>query len=73
MFKRFHIDLLNQIDSKRKLKKSRGRPESTSQGRPLNFRLGRPQDVRPQYPQDSQIGSLGEVLGMLDGDVRRMA
>ena len=64
---------------------SRGRPESTSQGRPLNVRLrrpldvisgrpqnvrlGRPQDVKSRRPQDGQIGSLGDVLGTLEGDV----
>ena len=60
------------------LRTSWGRPESTSQGRSLNVRLGRilnvisvlPQDVRLGRPQDGQIGSLGDVLGMLEGDVR---
>ena len=47
-----------------------GRPESTSQGRPLNVRLGRPQDVRLGCPRDGQIGSLGEVMGTLEGDSR---
>ena len=52
-----------------------GRPESTSQGRPLNVRLrrpldvisGRPQNVRLGRPRDGQIGSLGDVLGTLEG------
>ena len=51
------LDLVNRINSERKVKKnldiqvwvlwrsSRGRPESTSQGRPLNVRLRRPLDV----------------------------
>ena len=59
------------------LRRSWGRPESTSQGRPLNVRLGRPQDVRlgrprdvrSERPQDRQMGSLGDVLGTLEGDV----
>ena len=62
-----------------------GSPESTFQGRPLNVRLRRPldvfsgrlQDVRLRRPQDvrlgrlrdGQIGSLGDVLGALEGDV----
>ena len=61
------------------LRTSWGHPESTSQERPLNVRLARPQDVtlvRPQdvrsrRPRDSQIGSLGNVLGTWEGDVLR--
>ena len=69
------------------LRTSWGRPESTSQERPLNVRLRRPMDVisgRPQdvrlrrardvrlrRPRDGQIGSLGDVLGTLEGDVPR--
>ena len=69
------------------LRTSWGRPESTSQGRPLDVRLrrpidvisGRPQDVRLRRardvrlrrPRDGQIGSLGDVLGTLEGDVPR--
>ena len=57
--------------------------ETTSQVRLLDVRLGRPQDVilrRPQdvrsrrsedvswgHPCDDQIGSLGDVLGKLEG------
>ena len=91
------LDLVNQISSKRKVKRyfehpslstlrtSWGRPESTSQGCPLNVTLrrpldvisGRPQDVRlrrlwdvrSRRPRDGQIGSLGNVLGSLEGDV----
>ena len=64
------LDLVNRIRSERKVldiqvwvlsRSSRGRPESTSQGRPLNVRLRR--------PRDGQIGSLGDVLGTLEGDV----
>ena len=59
------------------LRTSWGRPETTSQGRPLEVRLGRPQDVRsrrPQdvssvYPRDGQIGSLGDLLWMLERNV----
>ena len=56
---------------------SRECPESTSQGRHLNNRLrhpldvisGRPLDVRLGRPWDGQIRSLGDVLGMLEGDI----
>ena len=64
---------------------SQGRPLYVRWGRRLDVRLGRPQEVvsrRPQdvkserprevsseCPQDGQIGSLGDVLGMLEGDV----
>ena len=49
--------------------------KTTSQGRPLDVRLGRPQDVRSRrsedvswgHPCDDQIGSLGDVLGKLEG------
>ena len=51
------------------LRTSWGRPESASQGRPLNVRLGRPLDVISERPRDGQIGPLGDVLGMLVGDV----
>ena len=67
------------------LRRSWGRPESTSQERHLDIRLGRPlgvisrrpPDVRSGRPQDDssgrpwdgQIRSLGDVLGTLDGDV----
>ena len=67
------------------LRKSWGRPESTSQERPLDVRLGRPlgviskrpQDVRSGRPEDDssgrpwdgQIRSLGGVLGTLDEEV----
>ena len=63
------------------LRTSQGRLRSTSHGRPLNVRLGRildvisgcPQEIRlghPQHfrsgrPRDSQIRSLGDVLGTL--------
>ena len=69
------------------LRTSRAHPESTSQGRSLNIRLGRPLDVisgrpkdvrlgRPQdfrsgRPQDDQIGSLGNVVGTLEGTSSR--
>ena len=59
------------------LRTSWGRPESTSQGRPLNVRLGRPLEVISGHPSDvrsvrvrhGQIGSLGDVLGTLGGNV----
>ena len=67
------------------LRRSLGRPESTSQGRPWNVRLGRPldvisgrlqdvrselpRDVRSRCPRDGQIGFLGEVPGTLEEDV----
>ena len=59
------------------LRMSWGRPESTSQGRPVDVRLGRPLDVITGRPQDvrsgrpwaGQIGSLGDVLGTLQGNV----
>ena len=67
------------------LRTSWGRPETISQGRPLGGRLGHPQDVISRYPQDvglgrpqdvrsrrprdGQIGSLGDVLWTLEGDV----
>ena len=44
------------------------RPLEVILGRPQDFRLGRPWDVR-SCPQDSQIGSLEDVLGTLEGDV----
>ena len=53
------------------LRTSWERPESTSQGRPLNVRLGRPRDVISRRPPDGQIGSKGDVLGTLEGDVLR--
>ena len=61
------------------LRTSWAHPESISQGRPLNIRLGRPKDVRlgrPQdlrsgRPQDDQIGSLGNVVGTLEGTSSR--
>ena len=54
-----------------------GLPESTCQGRALNVKLGcslnvisgRLLDVRLRHPQDGQIGSLGDVMGTLEGDV----
>ena len=46
-----------------------GTSETTSQERPLNVRLGRLHEVRLGRPQDGQIGSLGDVLGRLEGDV----
>ena len=59
------------------LRASWGRPESTYKGHSLNVRLRRPLDVISRLPQgirlgrprDSQIGSLGDVLGTLEGDV----
>ena len=59
------------------LRTSWGRPKSTSQGLSLNVRLERPldaisrrpQDVRLGRPRDDEIGSLGPVLGTLEGDV----
>ena len=69
------------------LRTSLGHPETTSQGhlldvrleRPLNLRLGcsldvisrRSQDDRLERPQDGQIGSLGDALETLEGDVLR--
>ena len=61
------------------LRTSWERPESVSQGRPLKVRLrrpldiisGRPQDVRGGRPWDSQIESLGDVLGRLEENVLR--
>ena len=52
-----------------------GRPKLNFQGRPLDVRLGRPRDiisrrppeVRSGRPGNGQIGSLGDVLGTLDG------
>ena len=77
-----HIWKTWKISSERKVKKrtwdiqvsvfwrsSRGRLESTSQECPLNVRLGRLPDVRLRHPQDGQIGSLRDVLGMLQGEV----
>ena len=46
-----------------------GRPQDVRLGRPLDVISGRPQDVRLGRPRDGQIGSLGDVLGMLEGDV----
>ena len=59
------------------LKTSWQRPESASQGRSLNVRLGCPLDIISKRPQDvrfghlwnTQIGSLGDVPGTLEGDV----
>ena len=41
-------------------------------GHLLDIILGRPQDVRSGHPQEGQIGSLEDVLGMLEGDVLGM-
>ena len=65
------------------LRTSWGCPESTSQGRPLSVGLrrpldvisgrpqdvglGRPRDVRLGCPRHGQTGSLGDVLGTLEG------
>ena len=38
-------------------------------GLPLDVISGRPQDVRSGHPRDGQIGSLGDVLGTLEGNV----
>ena len=67
------------------LRTSWGRPESTSQKRPLNVklghpfyvisrrpldvRLGHPKHVRPGRPHDGEMGSSGDILGTLEGDV----
>ena len=67
------------------LRTSWGRPEFTSHGRLLNVRLerplnvisgraqhvrlGRPKDVWSGHLQDGPIGSLGVVLGTLEGDI----
>ena len=40
-------------------------------GRPQDLGSGRPQDVSSGRPRDGQIGSLGDVLGMLEGEVLR--
>ena len=44
------------------------RPLDLISGRPRDVRLGR-QDVRLGRPGDGQIGSLGDFLGTLEGDV----
>ena len=41
-------------------------------GHLLGIILGRPQDLRLGHPRDGQIGSLEDILGMLEGDVLRM-
>ena len=45
----------------------------TSLERQIRTSLGRPQDVRSGRPQDGQIGSLGDVLGTLEGVVLGMS
>ena len=45
------------------------RPLDVILGRPQDSRLGRPRDVRLGRPRGDQIGSLGDVLGTLEGDV----
>ena len=50
------------------LRTSWGPPKSTSQGRPLDVRSRRPLDVISRHPRNGQIGSLGNVLGTLEGE-----
>ena len=60
---------------------SRGRSEDVLKLSLRDVRLGRPQDVisrRSQdvisrRPRDGQIGSLGDVLGTLEGDILGMS
>ena len=46
-----------------------GRPLNVRLGRPLDVISGRPQVVRLRRPRDGRIGSLGDVLRTLEGDL----
>ena len=46
-----------------------GHPLDVISSRPQDIRLARAWDVRPERPRDGQIGSLGKVLGTLEGAV----
>ena len=52
------------------LKVRLGRPLDVIQWRPLDVTLRRPQDVRSGRPPDGPTGSLGYVLGTLEGHAR---
>ena len=62
------LELVNRISSERKVKK-RFRCHFRTSKKKSGVISGRPQDVRLGRSREGQIGTLGDVLGTLEGNV----